>query len=79
VVQANIQRIAAAMLQFGVLGQQYATQVKAGTVVQSMIDRLQLSCCRSSRWRAKRFWPCEVDTIDDLTHPAHMIRVTTRG
>jgi NitT/TauT family transport system substrate-binding protein len=79
VVQANIQRVAAAMLQFGVLGHQYATQVKAGTVVQSIIDRLQLSCRRSSRWRAKRFWPCEVDTIDDLTHPAHTIRVTTRG
>ena len=38
VVQANIQRVAAAMLQFGVFGQQYATQVKQGTVVQSMID-----------------------------------------
>ena len=37
VVAANIQRVAAAMLQFGVLGQQYATQVRQGTVVRSMI------------------------------------------
>ena len=37
VVQANIQRVAAAMLQFGMLGQQYATLVKQGTVVRSMI------------------------------------------
>src|SRR2546429_872361 len=35
VVAANIQRVAAAMLQFGVLGRQYATQVRQGTVVQS--------------------------------------------
>ena len=37
VVAANIQRVAAAMLQFGVLGRQYATQVRQGTVVRSMI------------------------------------------
>ena len=37
VVPANIQRVAAAMLQFGVLGRQYATQVRQGTVVRSMI------------------------------------------
>ena len=37
VVAANIQRVAAAMLQFGVLGRQYATQIRQGTVVRSMI------------------------------------------
>ncbi len=37
VVQANIQRVAAAMLKFGVIGQQYAVQVRQGTLVQSMI------------------------------------------
>ena len=37
VVAANIQRVAAAMLQFGMLGRQYATQVRQGTVVRSMI------------------------------------------
>jgi len=37
VVPANIQRVAAAMLEFGVLGQRYATQVRQGTVVRSMI------------------------------------------
>ncbi len=37
VVRANIQRVAAAMLQFGVLGPQYAIAVRQGTVVQSMI------------------------------------------
>jgi NitT/TauT family transport system substrate-binding protein len=37
VIQANIQRVAAAMLQFGVLGQQYAIAVKQGTLVRSMI------------------------------------------
>ena len=37
VVAANIQRVAVAMLQFGVLGRQYATQVRQGTVVRSMI------------------------------------------
>jgi len=35
--QANIQRVAAAMLKFGGIGQQYATQVGQGTLVQSMI------------------------------------------
>ena len=34
---------------------------------------------RLSRWRAKCFRPCEVNAIDYLTHPAHMIRVTARG
>lgn len=34
---------------------------------------------RLSRWRAKCFGLCEVDTIDYLTHPAHTIRVTARG
>jgi NitT/TauT family transport system substrate-binding protein len=37
VVPANIQRVAAAMLEFGVLGRQYATQVRQGTVVLSVI------------------------------------------
>jgi len=37
VAQANIQRVATAMLQFGVLGRQYAAQVWQGTLVQSMI------------------------------------------
>jgi NitT/TauT family transport system substrate-binding protein len=37
VVQANIQRVAAAMLKFRVIGQQYAAQVRQGTLVQSMI------------------------------------------
>ena len=37
VVAANIQRVAAAMLQFGMLGRQYATQVRQGTVVRSMM------------------------------------------
>jgi NitT/TauT family transport system substrate-binding protein len=37
VVAANIQRVAAAMLQFGVLGRQYAAQVRQGTIVRSMI------------------------------------------
>ena len=37
VVAANIQRVAVVMLQFGVLGRQYATQVRQGTVVRSMI------------------------------------------
>ena len=37
VAQANIQRVATAMLQFGVLGRQYAAQVRQGTLVQSMI------------------------------------------
>ena len=38
VVQASIQRVATAMLQFGLLGQQYAAQVRHGTLVQSMIS-----------------------------------------
>jgi hypothetical protein len=29
-----------------------------------------------SRWRAKCFRPREVDTIDYIAHPAHMLRVT---
>ena len=37
VIQANIQRVAAAMLEFGVLGRQYAAEVRQGTLVQSMI------------------------------------------
>ena len=37
VVEANIQRVATAMLKFGVIGQQYAAQVRHGTLVQSMI------------------------------------------
>ena len=37
VVQANIQRVATAMLKFGLIGQQYAAQVRQGTLVQSMI------------------------------------------
>jgi NitT/TauT family transport system substrate-binding protein len=37
VVPANIQRVAAAMLEFGVLGQRYATQIRQGTVVRAMI------------------------------------------
>jgi len=37
VVQANIQRVASAMLTFGVLGRQYAARVRQGTLVQSMI------------------------------------------
>jgi hypothetical protein len=31
------------------------------------------------RWRAKRLRPGEIDAIDDRTHPAHEILVTTRG
>jgi hypothetical protein len=37
VVQANIQRVAAAMLEFGVIGRPYAAEVRQGTLVQSMI------------------------------------------
>jgi NitT/TauT family transport system substrate-binding protein len=33
----RIQRVAAAMLQFGMLGQQYATEVERGTLVESMV------------------------------------------
>ncbi len=38
VVQANIQRVATAMLKFGVLGQQYATGVTHGTLVGAMVS-----------------------------------------
>jgi NitT/TauT family transport system substrate-binding protein len=34
----RIQRVAAAMLQFGMLGQQYATEVERGTLVESMLS-----------------------------------------
>ena len=34
---------------------------------------------RVSRWRAKCFRPCEVNTIDYLTHPVQMIRAIVRG
>jgi NitT/TauT family transport system substrate-binding protein len=36
--QTRIQRVATAMLQFGMLGQQYAAEVNQGTLVESMID-----------------------------------------
>jgi Pyridoxamine 5'-phosphate oxidase len=32
-----------------------------------------------SRWRAKCFRHCEVNAIDDVTHPVHIIRVTAGG
>jgi NitT/TauT family transport system substrate-binding protein len=35
--EARIQRVAAAMLQFGMLGKQYATEVERGTLVESMV------------------------------------------
>jgi hypothetical protein len=35
--QGRIQRVAAAMLQFGLLGQQYAAAVEQGTLVGSMV------------------------------------------
>jgi NitT/TauT family transport system substrate-binding protein len=35
--ETRIQRVAAAMLQFGMLGQQYATEVEGGTLVESMV------------------------------------------
>jgi len=35
--ETRIQRVAAAMLQFGMLGQQYATEVERGTLVESMV------------------------------------------
>ncbi len=38
VIQANIQRVATAMLKFGVLGQQYATEVTQGTLVGAMVS-----------------------------------------
>ena len=37
VVQETIQRVASAMLEFGVLGRPYAAEVRQGTLVQSMI------------------------------------------
>jgi NitT/TauT family transport system substrate-binding protein len=37
VVEETIQRVASAMLEFGVLGQAYAAEVRQGTLVQSMI------------------------------------------
>jgi len=38
VKETHIQRVALAMLQFGLLGKQYATEVERGTLVESMID-----------------------------------------
>ena len=35
--ETRIQRVAAAMLQFGMLGQQYGTEVERGTLVESMV------------------------------------------
>ncbi len=35
--EAHIQRVALAMLQFGMLGKQYATEVERGTLVEPMI------------------------------------------
>ena len=35
--QGRIQRVAATMLQFGLLGQQYAAEVEQGTLVGSMV------------------------------------------
>jgi NitT/TauT family transport system substrate-binding protein len=35
--ETRIQRVATAMLQFGMLGRQYATEVQRGTLVQSMV------------------------------------------
>jgi hypothetical protein len=35
--ETRIQRTAEAMLQFGLLGKQYATEVQQGTLVRSMI------------------------------------------
>ena len=35
--ETRIQRVATAMLQFGMLGRQYATQVQRGTLVESMV------------------------------------------
>jgi len=35
--ETRIQRVAAAMLQFGMLGRQYATEVERGTLVESMV------------------------------------------
>ncbi len=36
--ETRIQRVATAMLQFGILGQQYTAEVKQGTLIKSMID-----------------------------------------
>ena len=35
--ETRVQRVAAAMLQFGMLGKQYATEVERGTLVESMV------------------------------------------
>jgi hypothetical protein len=35
--RTHIQRVALAMIKFGMLGQQYATEVKQGTLVGSMV------------------------------------------
>jgi len=35
--ETRIQRVAAAMLQFGMLGKQYATEIERGTLVESMV------------------------------------------
>ena len=35
--EGRIQRVAAAMLQFGLLGQQYAAEVEHGALVESMV------------------------------------------
>ncbi len=37
VQETHIQRVALAMLQFGMLGKQYATEVGRGTLVESMV------------------------------------------
>ena len=37
--QTHIQRVALAMLQFGLLGRQYATEVEQGTLIGSMVTR----------------------------------------
>jgi len=36
--ETHIQRVALAMLQFGMLGKQYATEVERGNLVESMVD-----------------------------------------
>ena len=36
--EKRIQRTAGAMFEFGMLGQQYATDVEQGTLIKSMID-----------------------------------------
>ena len=35
--KTHIQRVAEAMLQFGMLGKQYTTEVQQGTLVESMV------------------------------------------